>query len=140
MTPGRGKSAEDLKLEEVAGLAAEYKLVVEEGQRFLRNVAAKDEEWDKLERYVPDIQLVLQNAQDALQDFGKKALIHDKKALKSLYAEHLIVTEVDALSDRMKEPLSKLHSVCKKVFNMRRAGETCLVDNVAKKAKRGRRQ
>ena len=133
MTPGRGKSAEDLKLEVVATLAAEYKAVVEEGQRFIRNVEAKEEEWDKLERYVPDIQLVLRKAQDALQDFGNKALIHDKKALKSMYTEHLIVTEGDAFLDRMKDPLSKLHSCCKKVFNMRRASETCLIDNVGNK-------
>ena len=139
LTPGRGKSAVDLKLEDVLNNVDEYKTVVEEGQRFIRNVAAKEDEWDKLERYVPDVQLALKKAQDALQDFGKKALDHDKTALKSMYTEHLLVSEGDAFLTRMKDPLNKLHTCCKKVFNMRRASETFLLDN-GKKVKKRRRQ
>ena len=137
VTPGRGKTAEDLKLDTVVSMATQFKLDVEDGERFVRNAVGKKDDWDKLQSFVPGMQELLTAAEASLSDFGNKTLLHDKKALKTMYDAHSLATQASAFIERVEKPLSALQTYCKQVYSMKRAGETSHLGS--KEAKRSRK-
>ena len=140
---GRGKSAEDLKLDAMLITIGEYKTDVEEGEQFVKKVTAVegaegyDEDWAKLTSFAPKMQSLLKAAQGELHEFGNMALLHPKKVLKTMYEKNLLSTEVDAFCLRMAGPLQALQKYCTQVFNMKRASATShLVADGAKRARK----